>query len=92
MPSWRTPQSAKETVEEFDDAVQAVHAALGMAGAGKFMAFLRIAHVFHRFVEDLQTPVEHLRLDHAGAQVPVRMDNEQRGLDILHMCQRRVIY
>jgi hypothetical protein len=31
MPSWRTPPSANETVEEFDNAVQAVHPAFGMA-------------------------------------------------------------
>jgi hypothetical protein len=90
MPSWRTPPSANETFEEFDNAVQSVHAAFGMARSGKFVAFLRIAHVFHRFVEDLQTPIEHLRLDHAGPQVPVRMDDEQRRLDICHMRQRRV--
>ena len=54
------------------------------------MAFLRIAHIFHRSLKDLQTPVEHLRLDHACAMVLVRMNDEQRGLDILHICQRRV--
>ena len=61
-----------------------------MARSGKFVAFLRIAHVFHRFVEYLQTLVEHLRLDHAGPQVPVGMDDEERRLDIGHMRQWRV--
>ena len=49
-----------ETFEKFDDAVQTVHASLGISGTRQLMAFVGVADIFNGPIENLQALVQTL--------------------------------
>ena len=71
------------TLEEIDDAEEAIDALFRIAGTGEVVAGVGIADVFDGAAEFLKGAVHHFGLGNTGAQVGAGVDDHEWGFDLI---------